>query len=126
MIAAGRYAELAAAVRCFNAELIRPSQIERLIESGSLPEIIGSLTGGRITYTEGSDLNAVETFLIERVVEISRRLAAYAPHDSRALIRHFSASYDRMVGRTARCNRGSDCYKPGRQNPDHQHFGRTI
>ena len=94
MTGAGRYAELAAAVRSFKAELIRPSQIERLIESGSLHEIIGSLTGGRITYTEGSDLNAVETFLIERVVELSRRLAAYAPHDSRALIRLFSASYE--------------------------------
>src|SRR3972149_11245638 len=94
MTGAGRYAELAAAVRSFKADLIRPSQVERIIESGSLSEIIGSLTGGHFTYTEGSDLNDVETYLIGRVVELSQRLAAYAPHDSRALIRLFSANYE--------------------------------
>lgn len=94
MTGAGRYAELSAAVRSFKAELIHPSQVERIIESGSLSEIIGSVTGGHVIYTEGSDLNAVETYLIGRVVELSQRLAAYAPHDSRALIKLFSANYE--------------------------------
>lgn len=94
MTGAGRYAELAAAVRSFKAELIQPSQIERIIESGSLSEIIGSLTHGRVAYSEGSDLNQVETYLVQRVVELAQRLAAYAPHDSRALIRLFSTAYE--------------------------------
>jgi len=94
MTGAGKYAELAAAVRSFKAELIQPSQIERVIESGSLSEVIGSLTGGRVAHTEGSDLNHVETYLVQRVVEIAQRLAAYAPHDSRALIRLFSTYYE--------------------------------
>ena len=94
MTGAGRYAELAAAVRSFKAELIRPSQIERIIESGSLSEVVSSLTGGHVTYADGSDLNLVETYLMERIVELSRRLAAYAPHDSRALIRLFATSHE--------------------------------
>jgi len=94
MTGAGRYAELAAAVRSFKGELIRPSQIERIIESGSLSEVVSSLTGGHVTYTDGSDLNSVETYLMQRVVELSQRLAAYAPHDSRTLIRLFSTSHE--------------------------------
>jgi vacuolar-type H+-ATPase subunit C/Vma6 len=94
MTGAGRYAELAAAVRSFKAELIQPNQVERIIESGSLPEIISSLTHGRLAYSEGSDLSTVETYFVQRVVELAQRLAAYAPHDSRALIGLFSTSYE--------------------------------
>jgi vacuolar-type H+-ATPase subunit C/Vma6 len=94
MGAAGRYAELAAAVRSFKAELIEPSQIERFVEAGSLSEIVALLTGGHVTYTEGADINAVEVFLTHRVTELAKRLAAYAPHDSRSLIRLFSAWYE--------------------------------
>jgi vacuolar-type H+-ATPase subunit C/Vma6 len=91
---AGRYAELAAAAHSFKAELIRPSQIERLVESGSVPEIVAALTKGQITFGEASDLNLVEVFLVERVIELTDRLAAYAPHDSRSLIRLFSTGYE--------------------------------
>lgn len=96
MAGAGRYAELAAAVRSFKAELIRPNQVERLVESSSVSEIVGALTKGQITFGEGSDLNAVEAFLIERVIDLTHRLAAYAPHDSRSLIRLFSTGYELM------------------------------
>jgi len=91
---AGRYAELAAAVHSFKAELIRPSQIERLVESGSVSEIVGALTKGQVTFGEESDLNPVEAFLVEKVVELTNRLASYAPHDSRSLIRLFSTGYE--------------------------------
>lgn len=94
MTGAGRYAELAAAVRSFKAELIRPSQIERFVEAGSLSEIVGLLTKGGIAYAEGTDLNAVEVFLTQRVTELAKRLAAYAPHDSRSLIKLFSTWYE--------------------------------
>jgi vacuolar-type H+-ATPase subunit C/Vma6 len=94
MTGAGRYAELSAAVRSFKAELIRPSQIERFVEAGSLSEIVGLLTKGRIAYTEGANLNVVEAFLTQRVIELAGRLAAYAPYDSRALIKLFSAWYE--------------------------------
>ena len=83
MGSAGRYAELSSAVRSFKAELIRPSQIERLVEAGSFSEIVAMLTGGRITYAEGADASVVEAFLTQRVTELARRLAAYAPQDSR-------------------------------------------
>jgi len=91
---AGRYAELAAAVRSFKAELIQPSQIERLVEAASISETVGLLTGGRVAYVEGSDTNSVEVFLTQRVMELTKRLAAYAPHDSRSLIKLFSAWYE--------------------------------
>jgi vacuolar-type H+-ATPase subunit C/Vma6 len=94
MTGAGRYAELAAAVRSFKAELIQPNQIERLIESASLSEIAGTLTNGHVTLGEGSDVNAVEEYLVKRVIELAKRLAAYAPHDSRTLIRLFSTKYE--------------------------------
>jgi vacuolar-type H+-ATPase subunit C/Vma6 len=91
---AGRYAELAAAVHSFKAELIHPNQIQRLVESGSVSEIVGILTKGQVTFAEGSDPNGVEAFLIERVIGLTNRLAAYAPHDSRSLIRLFSTGYE--------------------------------
>jgi vacuolar-type H+-ATPase subunit C/Vma6 len=91
---AGRYAELAAAVRSFKADLIRPNQIERLVESGSLSEVVGALTHAQVTFTEGSDPNAVEEFLISKVIDLTKRLAAYAPHDSRSLIKLFATAYE--------------------------------
>jgi len=94
MAGAGRYAELAAAVRSFKAELIRPSQLERFIESGSLTEVIGLLTKGQVAYVEGDGPNNVEIFLTRKVYDLARRLAAYAPHDSRSLIKLFSAWYE--------------------------------
>jgi vacuolar-type H+-ATPase subunit C/Vma6 len=94
MTGAGKYAELAAAVRSFKAELIRPAQIERLVESGSLSEVIDLLTNGQVAYEERDELNGVETFLTRRVDELGRRLAAYAPHDSRSLIRLFPAWHE--------------------------------
>ncbi len=94
MAGAGRYAELAAAVRSFKGELIRPNQIERFVEAGSLSEIVGLLTGGKLTYAEGTDSIAVEVFLTQRVMELAKRVAAYAPSDSRALLKLFSTSYE--------------------------------
>lgn len=91
---AGRYAELASAVRSFKAELIRPSQIERLVEAGSLSETVGLLTGGRVAYVEGVDSNAVEVYLTQRVIKLAETLAAYAPYDSRSLIKLFSAWHE--------------------------------
>jgi vacuolar-type H+-ATPase subunit C/Vma6 len=94
MTGAGRYAELAAAVRCFKAELIQPSKIERLAEAGSLSETVSMLTGGHVTSTDGSDLAPVESYLIHRVIEVAHRLAAYAPHDSRPLLKLFLTAYE--------------------------------
>lgn len=94
MTGAGRYAELASAVRSFKAQLIQPSQIDRLVESGSLSEAVSLLTSGEITAADGSDLIPVESLLIQRVAEVARRLAAYAPHDSRALIKLFQAWHE--------------------------------
>jgi len=91
---AGRYAELGAAVHSFKADLIRPNQIERLLESGSVSELVGVLTKGQVTFAEGSDSNIVEAFLIERLIRLTDRLAAYAPHDSRSLIRLFSTGHE--------------------------------
>jgi vacuolar-type H+-ATPase subunit C/Vma6 len=94
MAGAGRYAELAAAVRSFKAELIQPNQIERLVEAGSLSETVSVLTDGKVTVTDGRDLAAAESHLIQRVIELTERLAAYAPSDSRPLIKLFSAGYE--------------------------------
>ena len=94
MTGAGRYAELAAAVRSFKAELIKPHQIERIVESSSLSEAVSVLTGGRVTSAEGLDLTSVEVILTQKVIELIERLAAYAPHDSRQLIKLFSFSYE--------------------------------
>jgi vacuolar-type H+-ATPase subunit C/Vma6 len=94
MTGAGRYAELAAAVRSFKAELIRPNQIQRLMESTSLSEIAGTLTNGYVTLGEGADTNEIERYLVNKVIELARRLAAYAPHDSRILITLFSTKYE--------------------------------
>ncbi len=94
MTGAGRYAELAAAVRSFKTELIQPNQIERLVEAGSLSETISLLTSGHVTSADASDLVPVESYLIERVTEIAQRLAAYAPHDSRPLIKLFQARHE--------------------------------
>lgn len=94
MTSAGRYAELSAAVRSFKAELIQPGQSERLVEAGSLSETVNQLTGGHVTSFEGSDLIPVESYLLQRVKEIAQRLSAYAPYDSRALIKLFLAWYD--------------------------------
>jgi vacuolar-type H+-ATPase subunit C/Vma6 len=91
---AGRYAELAAAVRSYKAELIRRDQIERIIESGSFSETISQLTHGQLTLADNSDLAPVETFLIQRVASIGTSLSAYAPYDSRKLIRLLSQRYE--------------------------------
>ena len=94
MTAAGRYAELAAAVRSFKAELIRPSQIDRLMEAGSLSETVNVLTRGNVTSADSSDLTSIESYLIQNIIEITHRLTAYAPHDSRGLIKLFAASHE--------------------------------
>src|SRR5208283_1191152 len=90
----GRYAELAAAVRSYKAELIQKGQIERIIESGSLSETISQLTRGQLTVADNNDLAPVETFLIQRVISIGTSLSAYAPYDSRGLIRLLSQRYE--------------------------------
>jgi len=91
---AGRYAELAAAVRSFKAELIQPSQVERIVEAGSLSETVNLLTNGHVTSADPAELTPVESYLTQHVIEISKKLAAYGPHDSRQLIRLFGASYE--------------------------------
>jgi vacuolar-type H+-ATPase subunit C/Vma6 len=91
---ADRYAELSAAVHCFKAELRRPSQIERFVEGGSLSEIVGLLTGGKLTHADGVDFIPVEVFLTQRVIELARRLTAYAPLESRSLLKLFSTRYE--------------------------------
>jgi vacuolar-type H+-ATPase subunit C/Vma6 len=94
MTGAGRYAELAAAVRSFKAELIQPDQIERLVEAGTLSETVSMLTHGRLTSSDSSDLFSVEAYLTQSAVELAKRLVSYAPHDSRALIKLFSTGYE--------------------------------
>lgn len=94
MTGAGRYAELAAAVRSFKAELLRPSQLERLIETGSLAETVSAVTNGHITSVEGSDLSPVESYLTHNVIEVAERLSSYAPQDSRSLIGLFARSFE--------------------------------
>lgn len=92
MTGAGRYAELAAAVRSFKAELIRPAQIDRLMETGSLSETVNMLTHGNVTSADSSDLTSIESYLIQNIIETTHRLTAYAPYDSRAnqIIRGFT------------------------------------
>ena len=94
MTSAGRYAELAAAVRSFKAELIQPTQLERFLEASSLTEIVNTITGGRITSVDPSDLSPVESLLVQRSIELTQRLASYAPQDSRLLIKHFSRGFE--------------------------------
>jgi V/A-type H+-transporting ATPase subunit C len=94
MTGAGRYAELAAAVRSFKAQFVRPIEIERLVETGSLSETVSLLTSGKVTSTDGSDITTVESYLTQNAVELAERLAAYAPHDSRALIKLFATKYE--------------------------------
>jgi len=94
MTAAGRYAELAAAVRSFKAELTPASQFERLLESGSLAETVSVVTKGHITAAEKSDLSGVEGYLINRLIELAERLTSYAPQDSRPLISMFPKSFE--------------------------------
>ncbi len=94
MTSAGRYAELAAAVRSFKAELVQPSQLERFLETGSLAEIVSMITGGRITSVDPSDLSPVESLLVQRSMELAKRLASYAPQDSRPLVNHFSRGFE--------------------------------
>ena len=94
MTGAGRYAELAAAVRSFKAELLKPAQMERLIETGSLAETVSAVTGGYITSVEGADLSPVEAYLAHNVIEITERLSSYAPQDSRSLIALFARSFE--------------------------------
>ncbi|HUK50014.1 MAG TPA: V-type ATPase subunit [Terriglobales bacterium] len=91
---AGRYAELAAAVRSFKAELLQPNQYERFLETGSLSETVSMITAGHITSVEESDLNPVEAYLIERITQLTQRLAAYAPYDSKQLITLFSTGFE--------------------------------
>jgi len=94
MTGAGRYAELAAAVRSFKAELVQRQQLERLLETGSLAETVSAITNGRITSVEGSDLSAVEGYLIHRMIQLTERLSSYAPQDSRPLISLFAKSFE--------------------------------
>jgi V/A-type H+-transporting ATPase subunit C len=91
---AGRYAELAAAVRSYKAELTHRDQIERIIESGSLSEAVGQLTRGQLALADSDDLAPVETFLMQRVISMATSLSAYAPYDSRSLIRLLSQRYE--------------------------------
>jgi len=90
----GRYAELAAAVRSFKAELTPASQFERLLESGSLAETVSVITKGHITAAEKSDLSGVESYLINRMIELTERLTYYAPPDSRPLISMFAKNFE--------------------------------
>jgi len=91
---AGRYAELAAAVRSYKAELINRNQIERIIESGSLSETVSQLTNGQTTLGDSNDLAAAEAFLIQRIIATSTNLSSYAPYDSRSLIRLVAKRYE--------------------------------
>ena len=94
MTGAGRYAELAAATRSFKAELLQTSEYERLVETGSLAETVSTITGGHITSVGESDLNPVEAYLTNNVIELIQRLSSYAPHDSRPLIALFGRSFE--------------------------------
>jgi len=94
MTAAGRYAELAAAIRSFKAELMQSAQLERLIETGSLAETVSAVTGGHLTSIEQSDLSPVEAYLTHNVIEVTERLSSYAPQDSRSLIGLFAKSFE--------------------------------
>jgi vacuolar-type H+-ATPase subunit C/Vma6 len=94
MTGAGRYAELAAAVRSFKAELLQSAQLERMMETGSLAETVSVVTGGAIASIEESDLSQVEAYLTEKVIELTDRLSSYAPQDSRPLISLFAKNFE--------------------------------
>jgi vacuolar-type H+-ATPase subunit C/Vma6 len=68
--------------------------MERFIEAGSLSETVTMLTAGRVTAVEPSNLIAAESYLIQRVAELAKRLVSYAPHGSRPLIKLFSTKYE--------------------------------
>jgi vacuolar-type H+-ATPase subunit C/Vma6 len=89
-----RYAELSAAVRALKGGLIQASQVERLVEAGSLSETVSIVTSGQITSVDSSNLAVAESELIHRAAELTKRLASYALYDSRALIRLFSSAYE--------------------------------
>ncbi len=90
----GRYAALSAAVRSFKAELIKHTQVERLVEAGSLSEIASMLSNGQLTSVDVDDLSGIESFLLQRIITLSERLASYAPSDSRALIQLFALRHE--------------------------------
>jgi len=94
MTGAGRYAELAAAIRSFKAELLQSAQLERLIETGSIAETVSAVTHGHLTSIEQSDLSPVEAYLTHNVIEVAERLSSYAPQDSRPLIGLFAKSFE--------------------------------
>jgi vacuolar-type H+-ATPase subunit C/Vma6 len=94
MTGAGRYAELAAAVRSFKADLIRTGEIDRVIESGSLSETVSMLTDGKVTAVDSTDLAPVESYFIQAFGELAERLVSYAPQDSRPLIHLFSRGFE--------------------------------
>jgi len=94
MSGAGRYAELASAVRSFKADLVQPAQMERFVEASSLPEMVSFITGGAITSVDSSNMTAAETALVRHAADLTKRLASYAPYDSRALIRLFATNYE--------------------------------
>jgi vacuolar-type H+-ATPase subunit C/Vma6 len=52
------------------------------------------VTGGRISSVEESNLNPVETYLVERIAQLAHRLVSYAPRSSRQLIALFSAGFE--------------------------------
>ena len=94
MTGAGRYAELAAAVRSFKAGLLKPVQLERLVETGSLAETVSAVTGGHITSVGEAGLSPVEAYLTHNVIELTERLSSYAPQDSRSLIGLLARSFE--------------------------------
>lgn len=91
---AGRYAELAAAVRSFKADLTREEQIERYMEAGSLSETVSLLTSGKLTISENGDVLPVESYLTNSVMILAETLAGYAPYDSRGLIQLIARRYE--------------------------------
>jgi vacuolar-type H+-ATPase subunit C/Vma6 len=68
--------------------------MERLLDTGSLAETVGALTGGHITSVVESDPSPIEAFLTNNVIELAERLSSYAPHDSRPLIRLFARYFE--------------------------------
>ena len=94
MTSAGKYAELAAATRSFKADLVRRDQMDRLVEAGSLSETVSLLTDGKLTFGESSEIGTVESYLIERMIEVADALSQYAPHESRLLIKHIAKQYE--------------------------------
>jgi vacuolar-type H+-ATPase subunit C/Vma6 len=91
---AGRYAELSAVVRSLKGELLSKERIRRLVESGSFSETVNLLTSGQLTFADGEELISIESFLIQKLVRLVGKLAEFAPHDSRALIRLMANRYE--------------------------------